>query len=68
LTPVAESPSCHWAQGGAWSDDGKLFLQQCATERAIQVFRFDGKTLTRDDKATLTFESRPGAIATALSR
>jgi DNA-binding beta-propeller fold protein YncE len=68
LTPVAESPSCHWAQGGTWSDDGKLFLQQCATERAIQVFRFDGKSLIRDEQATLTFESRPGAIATALTR
>lgn len=68
LTPVAEASSCHWAQGGAWSDDGKLFLQQCATERAIQVFRFDGKSLKRDDKATLTFESRPGSLATALTR
>ena len=45
-----------------------MILQQCATEREIMVFRFDGHTLTRDTSATLTFESRPGAIATQHSR
>jgi DNA-binding beta-propeller fold protein YncE len=68
LTPVAQADSCHWAQGATWSQDGKLILQQCATERAIQVFRFDGKSLTQDKAATLQFESRPGSIATSLSR
>ena len=68
LTPVAQADSCHWAQGAAWSDDGKLFLQQCAAEREIQVFLFDGHSLTRDDKATLTFESRPGSLSTQHSR
>lgn len=68
LTPVAEAPSCHWAQGAAWSDDGKLLLQECAAERSIQVFRFDGKNLTQDKAAAMTFTSRPGAIATHLSR
>ncbi|HEY0265172.1 MAG TPA: hypothetical protein VGC16_00375, partial [Rhizomicrobium sp.] len=66
LTEVARADTCHWAQGAAWSDDGRMILQQCATERAIQVFRFDGHALTRD--GTLTFESRPGAIATHRSR
>jgi DNA-binding beta-propeller fold protein YncE len=68
LTPVAQAGSCHWAQGAAWSDDGKLFLQQCAAEREIQVFRFDGHSLMRDDKATLSFESRPGSLSTQHSR
>ncbi|MDB5733581.1 MAG: hypothetical protein JWN16_218 [Alphaproteobacteria bacterium] len=68
LTPVAEAPTCHWAQGAAWSDDGRVLLQQCAAERAVQVFRFDGKTLVQDRAATMLFQSRPGAIATHLSR
>ena len=68
LTPVAQADSCHWAQGLAWSDDGKLVLQQCAAERAIQVFRFDGQGLKRDDAATLTFVSRPGSLSTRHSR
>jgi 6-phosphogluconolactonase (cycloisomerase 2 family) len=68
LTPVAQADSCHWAQGATWSQDGKLILQQCATERAIQVFRFDGKSLTKDKAATMHFESRPGSIATSASR
>ena len=68
LTPVAQADSCHWAQGLAWSDDGKLVLQQCAAERVIQTFRFDGKSLARDDSATLTFVSRPGSLSTQHSR
>lgn len=68
LTPVAQADSCHWAQGLAWSDDGKLVLQQCAAERAIQIFRFDGSSLKRDDSATLTFVSRPGSLSTQHSR
>jgi len=68
LRQVAQADSCHWAQGLAWSDDGKLVLQQCAAERVIQVFRFDGKSLTRDDSATLAFQSRPGSLSTRHSR
>jgi DNA-binding beta-propeller fold protein YncE len=68
LNELASADTCHWAQGAAWSDDGHTLLQQCAGERAIQVFRFDGRTLVRDDKATMTFESRPGAVATHRSR
>ena len=68
LTPVAQADSCHWAQGLAWSDDGSLVLQQCAAERAIQLFRFDGSSLKRDDSATLTFVSRPGSLSTQHSR
>jgi DNA-binding beta-propeller fold protein YncE len=68
LTPVAQADSCHWAQGATWSQDGKLILQQCATERDILVYRFDGKTLAQDKAATIPFESRPGSIATSASR
>lgn len=68
LTEVAHADSCHWAQGAAFSQDGKLVLQQCAAERAIQVYRFDGNSLVQDQNATLGFEIRPGAIATGASR
>jgi len=68
LSEVAHADSGHWCQGATWSDDGRTILQQCATERAILVYRFDGKTLVQDQAATMVFESRPGAIATEHSR
>jgi DNA-binding beta-propeller fold protein YncE len=68
LTEVAHADSCHWAQGATFSQDGKLVLQQCAAEREIKVFRFDGQSLVEDKNAALKFESRPGAIATGMSR
>jgi DNA-binding beta-propeller fold protein YncE len=68
LTEVAKADSGHWCQGATWSDDSQLILQQCATERAILVYRFDGHTLVQDPAASMVFESRPGAIATQHSR
>jgi hypothetical protein len=68
LTEVAHADSGHWCQGAAWSDDGRLILAQCATERTIAVYRFDGHSLVQDKAATMVFESRPGAIATQHSR
>ena len=68
LTEVAHADSCHWAQGATFSTDGKLVLQQCAAEREILVYRFDGTSLVQDKAATMSFESRPGAIATGVSR
>jgi Lactonase, 7-bladed beta-propeller len=68
LTEVAQADSGHWCQGATWSDDGRVILQQCASERAILVYRFDGHSVVQDKAATMTFESRPGAIATRHSR
>jgi DNA-binding beta-propeller fold protein YncE len=68
LTEVARADTGHWCQGATWSDDGRLILQQCATEREIMVYRFDGHSLVRDKDATIPLESRPGAIATQHSR
>lgn len=45
LTPVAETRVGHWCQGSAWSRDSKTVLVQCAVEREIQVYTFDGRTL-----------------------
>jgi DNA-binding beta-propeller fold protein YncE len=68
LTPIGRADTGHWCQGEAFSKDGKTILVQCAAEKEIEVFHFDGKTITRDPKATLFIGSRPGAIATAFSR
>lgn len=68
LEQVAQADTCHWAQGAAWSNDGRLLLQQCAAERQIQVFRFDGSSLVQDKAAAITFESRPGSLATQKTR
>lgn len=46
LAPVTESKIGRWCQGAAWSRDSRTLLVQCAAERAIQVFTFDGRTLT----------------------
>jgi DNA-binding beta-propeller fold protein YncE len=68
LTKVAEAHTGGWGQGAAWSNDGKTILQQGAISKVIQVFRFDGKTLKEDPAALLQFDTRPGAITTAMSR
>jgi DNA-binding beta-propeller fold protein YncE len=68
LTQVAEARTGQWGQGGTWSRDGRLLLQQNGVGKAIEVFRFDGATLVRDDAATLKFDARPGAVAGAWSR
>jgi len=68
LTPVAQADTGHWGQGATFSRDGKLILLQCAAEREIEVFRFDGKTLVQDKSATIPMGARPGSIATAFSR
>jgi len=68
LELVAQADTCHWAQGAAWSDDGHVLLQQCAAERQVQVYRFDGHSLTQDKAAALAFESRPGSVATRSTR
>lgn len=68
LTRVAEAHSGGWCQGAVFSDDGRTLLLQCSLDKAIEVFRFDGKTLAQDMAATLRFPGRPGAMATASSR
>jgi DNA-binding beta-propeller fold protein YncE len=68
LEHVTDGQLGHACQGAVWSDDGKALLVQCSVERDIEYFHFDGKALTKDDNATLKFESRPGAIVTARTR
>ncbi len=68
LSFVAEADTGHNCQGTNFSYDNRTILLQCATEKDISMYRFDGRALTRDMGATLTFDARPGAIATARSR
>jgi hypothetical protein len=68
LEPVTRIETGAWCQGATWSDDEKRVLLQCAARKQIEVYGFDGKTLTADIDATLQFDARPGAIATARSR
>jgi DNA-binding beta-propeller fold protein YncE len=68
LSEVAHIDTGHWCQGTAFSNDGKRILLQCATERALEAYRFDGKTLTRDAGADVALTSRPASIGTAHSR
>jgi DNA-binding beta-propeller fold protein YncE len=68
LEHVTDAQLGHACQGAVWSNDGKALLVQCSVERDIEYFHFDGTTLTKDDSATLHFQSRPGAIVTAKTR
>jgi DNA-binding beta-propeller fold protein YncE len=42
---VAETQIGHWCQGVAWSSDSRTVLAQCAVEREIRTFSFDGRRL-----------------------
>jgi DNA-binding beta-propeller fold protein YncE len=68
LTPVAQSDTGHWCQGATFSRDNKTILLQCAAEREIEVFKFNGTSLEQDKAATIALGARPGAISTAFSR
>lgn len=68
LTPIAETATSAWCQGATFSDDAKTILLQCAADKDIEVYRFNGRTLVQDKAATIGFDARPGAIATANSR
>ena len=46
LTHVADARTGHWCQGAAWNRAGTTIVVQCGVEHELQVFRFDGRTLT----------------------
>ncbi|HBK08348.1 MAG TPA: mandelate racemase [Acetobacteraceae bacterium] len=46
LHKIAEAPVGPWAEAVAFSRDGKTVLVQSMQDREINVFRWDGKTLT----------------------
>jgi DNA-binding beta-propeller fold protein YncE len=64
LHKVAEAPVGPWAEAAAFSRDGKTVLIQSMQDRTIEVFRWDGKTLTRGK--TLSIQGAgPESFATA---
>ena len=64
LTPVAEARTGRWCQGMAWNRAGTTLLVQCAADRVIEVFRFDGRTLART--TAITVNGAPTGIRTAI--
>ncbi|MBU3078604.1 beta-propeller fold lactonase family protein [Sphingomonas quercus] len=68
LVPVAEADTSHNCQGATFSADGRTILVECAVERDITSYAFDGKTLTRAAEPPLVFESRPGAFGSSRGR
>jgi DNA-binding beta-propeller fold protein YncE len=47
LRKIAQQPIGPWAEAAAFSRDGKTVLVQSMQDRTIEVFRWDGETLTR---------------------
>lgn len=64
LREVARAPVGDWAQGIAFSRDGKTILVQNMADRNIAVFRFDDGRL-RDTGQRIPVNGGPAAIRTA---
>ncbi len=64
LRKVAEAPVSGWSEGIAFSRDGQTVLVQGMRERIIEVFRWDGKSLTRGDALPIP-GAGPESFATA---
>jgi len=45
LTSVTEIPTGVWCQGAAWSRDSHTVVVQCAADKNIKAFTFDGRAL-----------------------
>ncbi|MFL5286493.1 MAG: YncE family protein [Rhodopila sp.] len=64
LRKLAEVPIGGWAEAAAFSRDGRMVLVQSMADRTVEVFRWDGKSLTRDK--TLSIQGAgPESFATA---
>ncbi len=64
LHKIAEAPVGPWAEATAFSRDGKTVLIQSMQDRKIEVFRWDGKTLTRGQSLAVE-GAGPESFATA---
>jgi DNA-binding beta-propeller fold protein YncE len=64
LHKVAEAPIGAWAEAVAFSRDGKTVLVQSMEDRTIEVFRWNGKTLTPGKKLEIK-GAGPESFATA---
>jgi len=64
LALVAETQIGRWCQGVAWSADARTLLAQCAVEREIRTFGFDGRRLTAGP--SIKVSGGPSGIRTVL--
>ena len=58
LSPVTTARIGTWAQGSAWSNDGKTIVVQATHEKVLQVFSFDGK----EARLTGTIKTNGGGV------
>jgi DNA-binding beta-propeller fold protein YncE len=63
LRLVAEAESGRWCQGVAWNRTGTTVVVQCAADREIIPFTFDGRALVRGQAVRVT--GGPSGIRTA---
>ena len=64
LTEVARAPIGAWAQGIAFSRDGRMIVVQNMADRNLGVFRFENGRL-RDTGQRIGVNGGPAAIRTA---
>ena len=64
LRKLSESKIGGWTEAAAFSRDGKTVLVQSMADRTIEVFRWDGKALTRG-KTIAVDGAGPESFATA---
>jgi DNA-binding beta-propeller fold protein YncE len=63
LSAVTEAKIGHWCQGAAWSRNGKTVISQCAVDKDIRVFGFNGRKLKPGK--TIVMQSAPAGLRTA---
>jgi DNA-binding beta-propeller fold protein YncE len=64
LRRVAAAATGGWIEGVAFSRDGKAVLLQSMADRAVEVFRWDGRSLTRGPSLKIE-GAGPESLATA---
>jgi DNA-binding beta-propeller fold protein YncE len=64
LRKLAQVPTGAWTEGAAFSRDGRTVLVQSMQDRTIEVFRWDGQTLTRGTSLPVQ-GAGPASFATA---
>ncbi|MES2711198.1 MAG: YncE family protein [Pseudomonadota bacterium] len=64
LRRIAQAPIGAWAQGVAFSRDGRTIVVQNMADRNLAVFRFDGQRLV-DTRQRIAVGGGPAAIRTA---
>ncbi|MGE3401829.1 MAG: YncE family protein [Vicinamibacterales bacterium] len=63
LAYVTEAEIGRWCQGAAWNTAGTTLVVQCGADSAIEVFGFDGRTLSR--RQAIKINGAPTGIRTA---